>query len=89
MAVRFRPPQPYGIIPYRPAKKIVKEVVTQTETVATGMDAVIAAMTTITELVGSVFDVMTGNPLLTVFLAAGLLTVGISIFTQLKSATRG
>lgn len=53
------------------------------------MDAVIAAMSTIVELVGSVFDVMTGNPLLTVFLAAGLLTVGISIFTQLKAATRG
>lgn len=62
---------------------------TQTETVATGMNAVIAAMSTITELVGSVFDVMTGNPLLTVFLAAGLLTIGISIFTQLKAATRG
>ena len=53
------------------------------------MDAVIAAMSTITELVDSVFDVMTGNPLLTVFLAAGLLTIGISIFTELKSATRG
>ena len=60
-----------------------------TETTSTGMDAVIAAMSTITELVGSVFDVMTGNPLLTVFLAAGLLTIGISIFTELKSATRG
>lgn len=69
---------------------MIKEVIAQVDTTtATGMNAVIAAMDTITELVGSVFDVMTGNPLLTVFLAAGLLTVGISTFTALKSATRG
>lgn len=69
---------------------MIKEVIAQVDTTtATGMNAVIAAMDTITELVGSVFDVMTGNPLLTVFLAAGLLTVGISVFTQLKSATNG
>lgn len=52
------------------------------------MEAVLSAMTTVTSLVSSVFDVMTGNALLTTFLAAGLLSVGIRVFKQIKNAAR-
>lgn len=47
------------------------------------------SMTTVTGLVSSVFDMMTSNPLLTTFLAAGLIGVGIGVFRSIKGATRG
>ena len=50
---------------------------------------VITAISTVLELVTQVFTVMVGNPLLVVFLAASLLTLGIRIFRKLKSATKG
>ena len=50
---------------------------------------VITAMGTLVEIMGKVWEVMTGNPLLVVFLAASLLTLGIRIFRKLKSATKG
>ena len=53
------------------------------------MSAVIAAMDTIVELMGKTWDLITGNPLLTLFVAAGLLPVGISLFTSLRNAARG
>lgn len=58
-------------------------------TTTTGMAAVIAAMSTVTELMGSVWDLLTSNPLLTLFVAAGLLPVGIRIFVKLRNAARG
>lgn len=56
---------------------------------ATGMDAVLGAMTTLTSLLNSVWELMTSNPLLTLFLAAGLLSVGVYAFRQVKRASRG
>lgn len=46
-------------------------------------------MSTVTELMGSVWDLLTSNPLLTLFVAAGLLPVGIGIFCALRNAARG
>lgn len=55
----------------------------------TGMDAVLGAMTTLTSLLSSVWELMTSNPLLTLFLAASLLSVGVYAFRQVKRASRG
>jgi len=53
------------------------------------MAAILASMTTITDLVTSVWELMTSNPLLTLFLAAGLLTIGVRVFRQIKRAAKG
>lgn len=52
------------------------------------MAALMAGTSTITTMVGDVFSLITGNALLCVFAAAGLLGVGISIFRRLKRAAR-
>ncbi len=51
------------------------------------MSAITAATGTITTLVGDIFTMITSNPLLCVFVAAGLLGVGIRVFRQLKRAS--
>ncbi len=51
------------------------------------MTAIVSGATTITTLVGNVFDMITSNPLLCVFAAAGLLGVGIGVFKKLKRAS--
>ncbi len=53
------------------------------------MPAVLAAVDTIASLLGKVWDLLTSNPLLTLFVAAGLLPVGIALFTSLRNAARG
>ena len=53
-----------------------------------GMTAILGSMSTLTSLMSSVWQVMTANPMLTVFLAASLLTVGISIFKRIKRAAK-
>mgnify|MGYP007062347668 FL=1 len=50
---------------------------------------IITAMGSLVEVMGEVWDVMTSNPLLLVFLAASLFGVGIRIFRKVKSAARG
>lgn len=55
---------------------------------ATGITAITGAVSTITTMVGDVFSTITGNALLCVFAAAGLLGVGISVFRRLKRAAR-
>ena len=50
---------------------------------------IISAMGSLVEIMGEVWNVMTGNPLLVVFLAAGLFGVGIRIFRKVKSAAKG
>ena len=54
-----------------------------------GMRAVMSAVDTIVQLMGKVWDLMTSNPLLTLFVAASLLPVGIALFTSLRNAARG
>ena len=56
---------------------------------AGGMSAVLSAVDTITQLMGKVWDLLTSNPLLTLFVAASLLPVGIALFTSLRNAARG
>lgn len=54
-----------------------------------GMSAVLSAFDTVTSLMNSVWELMTSNPLLTLFLAAGLLSIGVSAFRKIKSAAKG
>ncbi len=56
---------------------------------AGGMSAVLGAFDTVTSLMNSVWTLMTSNPLLTLFLAAGLLTIGVRAFRQIKRAAKG
>lgn len=53
------------------------------------MTAVMSALDTVVQLMGKCWDLMTSNPLLTLFVAAGLLPIGISIFVSLRNAARG
>ena len=53
------------------------------------MAAILASMTTITDLVTSVWELMTSNPLLSLFLAASLRGVGVGVFRKIKRASRG
>lgn len=57
------------------------------EGAATGMSAVTAAMSTVIGFVSTVFDAMTSNQYLVIFMAATMICVGIRIFTKLRSAT--
>lgn len=56
---------------------------------AGGVAAVTGAMTTMTSLVTSVFDMITGNPVLVLFLAAGVLGVAIRLTRRLMRAAKG
>jgi len=38
---------------------------------------------------GNVWELMTGNPLLTLFLAVSLIGVGVSVFKSIKGASKG
>ncbi|MCC8156937.1 MAG: hypothetical protein LIO54_06650 [Oscillospiraceae bacterium] len=52
------------------------------------MEAILAAVATVTTVVGDVFSMITGNALLTVFVAASLVGVGIRVFKSIKSAAK-
>ncbi len=56
--------------------------------VATGMDAILGAMDTVTSLMGKVWTLMTSNPYLTLFVAAALIPVGVGVFRSIKRAAR-
>lgn len=56
---------------------------------ASGMPAVLGAFDTVVSLMNKVWELMTSNPLLTLFLAAGLLTIGVRVFRQIKRAAKG
>lgn len=61
---------------------------TGVEVAATGMEAVIKAMTDVFTLSGTVITQITGQPILLFCLAAGMVPIGINIFKRLKSAAR-
>ena len=52
----------------------------------TGMDAVTGAIPTVVTLVSSAFDAITSNPLTALYVAAGLLCLGIGIFSALRGS---
>lgn len=58
------------------------------EVVTTGMETIIAAMSDAFDMVGTVIDQITGQPLLLFLLAVSLIPVGIGVFRQLKRAAR-
>lgn len=51
------------------------------------LTAITGAFSTVTSLVSTVFSLITGNPLLAVFVAVGLMGSGIGIFRKLKKAS--
>lgn len=53
------------------------------------METIIAAMTDVFTLSGTVVSEITKQPVLLFCLAAGLVPVGIGIFSRLKNAARG
>ena len=53
------------------------------------MPKVKKSTSTLATLVGDVWDIMTANPLLTVFICAALVSLGFSIFRRAKRAARG
>lgn len=59
------------------------------ETGTTGVSAVIAAMSDVFSLAGTVVNEITSQPILLFCLAAGMVPIGISIFSRLKNASRG
>ena len=71
--------------PHLPKKIWMKGAIVQE---ATGISAILAGTGSLTTLVGDVFNMITGNGLLVVFAAAGLIGVGIGIFRRLKRAAR-
>ena len=54
-----------------------------------GMDAIMSAMDTITQLMGKVWTLMTSNPLLALFVASALIPVGVGAFVAIRNAARG
>lgn len=50
------------------------------------MESITAQVSTLTNLVGNVFTVITGNAYLCVFAAAALLGVAVHVFKIIKSA---
>ena len=62
---------------------------TSTTVTTGGMSAVMGSVDTIIELSGKVWELLPSNPLLTLFVAASLLPVGIALFTSLRNAARG
>ena len=54
-----------------------------------GIIAVMSALDTVIQLMGKCWNLMISNPLLALYVAAGLLPIGIGIFTSLRNAARG
>ena len=54
----------------------------------TGFEAVMGSMDTLVELVSQVWTLMTSNPLLTLFLAVSLISVGVYVFRMIKNAAK-
>lgn len=57
-------------------------------TVGTGMESIIAGVADVTTLLTKVFEVITGNPLLTFFLSVSVLGVGFSVFRKARRTAR-
>ena len=78
MEVRLLPPQP-GIL----GKEEPPESTTTTVT------SILSNVSTIKTVVSDVWDVMTANPVLLVFICVSLLSIGFSVFRKAKRAARG
>lgn len=54
---------------------------------STPLDGVIASVDVIVSLMGKVFDLMVANPILSLFLASGLITIGFKVFKSARQAS--
>ena len=77
--VRFLPPHP---------SFFREEAIFQTETTTT-VTSILGNVSSIKTVVGDVWDVMTGNPILCVFMCVSLLSIGFVVFRKAKRAARG
>ena len=64
-------------------------MVTAETAASTTVATILGNTSTLATLVGDVWDIMTANPILTLFICAGLVTLGFSIFRKAKRAARG
>ena len=80
MEVRLLPPQPSNL-----RKEGIAETTTTTITVA----KILENTSTLADMVKNVWDIMTSNPLLLVFICASLVTLGFSFYRKAKRAARG
>lgn len=58
------------------------------ESTTTGA-TILGNTSSITQVVGDVWEIMTSNPLLMVFMCASLLTLGFAFYRKAKRAARG
>lgn len=56
---------------------------------ATSVATILGNVSSIKTVVGDVWDVMTANPILCVFICVSLLSVGFAVFRKAKRAARG
>ena len=56
---------------------------------ATSVATILGNVISIKTVVGDVWDVMTANPILCVFICVSLLSVGFAVFRKAKRAARG
>lgn len=79
MEVRILPPQP---------SNLRKEGIAETSSAIT-ISKILENSTTLADLVKNVWDMMTANPLLLVFICASLVTLGFTFYRKAKRAARG
>lgn len=56
---------------------------------AVTMGTLVTGINTVVDVMEKVWDVMTSNPLLLLYLSATLLYVGIKVFRKVKAAAKG
>lgn len=65
-----------------------KEGMPETSSTTT-VTSILGNMSSIKTVVGDVWDVMTANPVLCVFICVSLLSIGFAVFRKAKRAARG
>ena len=55
----------------------------------TTVTSILSNVSSIKTVVSDVWDVMTGNPILCVFICVSLLSIGLAVFRKAKRAARG
>lgn len=61
----------------------------EASTTTTTVASILSNVSSIKTVVGDVWDVMTGNPILCVFICVSLLSIGFAVFRKAKRAARG
>lgn len=59
------------------------------EYLSNGWPAVLSAVDTVAEMVGKAWGAITANPLLCVYVAAGLVSLGVGFYRYLRRSARG